>query len=42
MPVQVEDLNRAAPNGLALKHLTNWHGSAMNRPALVQLLNRDL
>jgi hypothetical protein len=39
---QIEYLDATTPNGLAAKHLMHRHSSAVNRPALVQLLNCDL
>ena len=42
MASEPKNLDVAFPYSLALKHFMHWYGLAVNRSALVQLLNRYL
>ena len=42
MPGEIENFNVAFPHGLSLKDFMHRHGVAMNRRAVVQVLDREL
>ena len=42
MARQVENLNITFPDGLPVEYLMHWHALAVNRRAVVQVLNREL
>ena len=42
MPDKVKYFHVALPDGLSLENFMHWHALAVNRRAVVQVLNREL